>query len=74
LVSLAEILGLSLSPESQSDADNGLTNTEIEQLVAQRTQARKDKNWAEGDRLRDVLQEAGITLVDKPGGITEWFR
>ncbi|QHV00310.1 cysteine--tRNA ligase [Synechocystis sp. CACIAM 05] len=74
LVSLAEILGLSLNPESQSRDDHGLTDGDIEQLVAQRTQARKDKNWAEGDRLRDVLQEAGITLVDKPGGVTEWFR
>lgn len=76
LVSLAEILGLRISPVLESPQENtgGLTDAEIEQLVAKRSQARKDKNWAEGDRLRDLLQEAGITLVDKPGGITEWFR
>ncbi|MCT0255252.1 MULTISPECIES: cysteine--tRNA ligase [unclassified Synechocystis] len=74
LVSLAEILGLRANLDSPSATNAGLTDTEIEQLVTQRTQARKDKNWAEGDRLRDLLQEAGITLVDKPGGVTVWFR
>jgi cysteinyl-tRNA synthetase len=32
------------------------------------------KNFAESDRIRDELQAQGITLIDKPGGVTEWHR
>lgn len=46
---------------------------EIDELVAKRTQARKDKNWAEADRIRDELNARGITVVDTPNGVT-WHR
>ncbi len=36
----------------------------VEALIAERNQARADKNWAEADRLRGVLQEMGIELLD----------
>ena len=75
LVSLGEILGLCWSPALPAEAEaTGLSDNDIEQLVTQRQQARKNKDFAEGDRLRDYLQEQGITLVDKPGGVTEWYR
>ena len=45
----------------------------IEALIAERTAARKAKNWAEGDRIRALLQEAGILLEDTPKG-TIWRR
>ena len=32
------------------------------------------KGFAEGDRIRDELQSQGITLIDKPGGVTQWHR
>ena len=36
--------------------------------------ARKAKNWAESDRIRDELAAAGVILEDKPGGTTTWRR
>ncbi|MEM7761436.1 MAG: cysteine--tRNA ligase, partial [Cyanobacteria bacterium P01_A01_bin.40] len=53
---------------------DGLSDGEIEALVQQRNDARKHKNYAESDRLRDELQAQGITLIDKPGGVTIWNR
>ena len=52
---------------------NGLSSEEIEALIAQRKQARADKNWAESDRIRDLLAEQGITLRDGADG-TSWTR
>lgn len=39
---------------------------EIERLIARRSAARKDKNWAEADRLRDQLGAMKVVLEDKP--------
>jgi cysteinyl-tRNA synthetase len=75
LVNLAQVLGLEASApaETQPQGDT-LSDEEVENLIQQRTAARKAKNFAEADRLRDQLQAAGITLIDKPGGITQWHR
>jgi len=45
----------------------------IEALIAERTQAKADKNWAEADRIRDELKAQGIVLEDGAGGTT-WRR
>lgn len=74
LVCLAEVLGLEALPEAPTTAEGGLSDGEIEALLTQRREARAAKNFAEGDRIRDQLQAEGITLIDKPGGITEWHR
>ena len=50
-----------------------LSNEEIEDLIARRKQARADKNWAESDRIRDLLNEHKIILEDNAGGTT-WRR
>jgi cysteinyl-tRNA synthetase len=42
----------------------------VEQIIAARTQARKEKNWAESDRLRDLLAECGVALKDSKDGTT----
>jgi cysteinyl-tRNA synthetase len=52
----------------------GLSDAEIDGKVAARIQARKDKNFAESDRIRDELTTAGVILEDKPGGVTAWRR
>ena len=46
---------------------------EIEKLIAKRDEARKNKDWAESDRLRDELQAKGIVIEDTPQG-TRWHR
>ena len=73
LTQLAAFLGFEVQSEAEGDAD-GLSDAEIENLVQQRIDARKNKNYAEGDRIRDELQAQGITLIDKPGGVTIWNR
>jgi len=40
-------------------------------LIAARTQARLDKEWAESDRIRDELVEKGVILEDSDG-VTTW--
>jgi cysteinyl-tRNA synthetase len=51
----------------------GLSNEEVEGLIAARDKARAAKNYAEGDRIRKQLADAGIVLEDGPGGTT-WRR
>ena len=51
-----------------------LADADIEGLIAARRAARAAKNFAESDRLRDVLTSASIVLEDRPGGKTEWRR
>ena len=38
-------------------------------MIAARQQARKEKNWAEADRIRDELKSMGIVLEDTPQGV-----
>ena len=59
--------------EKQTAAPANEEDAEIDALVAQRTQARKDKNWAEADRIRDELNARGIVLTDTPEGV-KWSR
>jgi cysteinyl-tRNA synthetase len=52
----------------------GLDDTEVERLVDARIEARKAKNFAESDRIRDLLAAAGVIVEDKPGGKSTWRR
>ncbi|GAB4531251.1 MAG: cysteine--tRNA ligase [Pleurocapsa sp.] len=74
LIELSAVLGFHVQPEDESSNTNGLSDEEIEILVQQRNEARKNKNYGESDRIRDELQAQGITLIDKPGGVTIWNR
>jgi len=49
-------------------------DTAITDLIDARNAARKSKNFAEADRIRDELLAQGVVLEDKPGGVTEWRR
>jgi cysteinyl-tRNA synthetase len=52
---------------------DGLDEARINDLIAARAQARKDRNFAEADRIRDELASAGVVLEDKADG-TIWRR
>ena len=70
------ILGLLQSnPQAflRGGADGGLTDAQIEALIARRAAARKNRNWAESDRLRDELKAQGVILEDTAGQ-TSWRR
>jgi cysteinyl-tRNA synthetase len=75
---MGEILGiLQQSPAAylkQGVGSSAISDEEIEALLAERRRARSARNFAESDRLRDVLSAAGIVLEDKPGGDTGWRR
>jgi cysteinyl-tRNA synthetase len=51
----------------------GLSDAQIEALIARRAEARRNKNWAESDRIRDELKAQGVILEDKAGQTT-WRR
>ncbi|MBD1851044.1 cysteine--tRNA ligase [Leptolyngbya sp. FACHB-711] len=71
LVCLAQILGLEAKPVEETIA---IDPAQIESLIEQRQAAKKSKNFAEADRIRDELKAQGIALVDKPGGVVEWHK
>jgi cysteinyl-tRNA synthetase len=81
LKALAAVLGL-LQREPRAflqdvpgrAGEAGLPAADIEAKIAARVAAKQSKNYAEADRIRAELLEAGIALEDKPGGSTEWRR
>ncbi|WP_281883980.1 cysteine--tRNA ligase [Paenibacillus sp. YYML68] len=62
-----DVLGI-IAPESEE-----LLDSEIEQLIVERTEARRTKNWARADEIRNLLTERGIILEDTAQGI-RWRR
>ena len=74
---LGSILGLLQDdPEHYlrgGDVQEGLSDQQIDDLIAQRQQAKTDRNWAEADRIRDELKAQGVVLEDSPQGTT-WRR
>ena len=52
----------------QKKEDKNL-DLKIEQMIEKRTQARKDKNFALADEIRDELKAKGIVLEDTPNGV-----
>lgn len=64
---LTGVLGLVYNRKTDS------LDSEIEALIEARQTARKEKNWAEADRIRDELKAQGIILEDTPQG-AKWHR
>lgn len=72
---LTEWLGIFGIDTAKLMAQNEQQNddSEIVELVKQRDEARKNKDWAKSDELRDRLKAMGITVEDTPQG-TRWIR
>lgn len=64
LTELAGVLGLL----QQEVADDGV-DSQVQKLVDERQEARKNKDFARADEIRDILKEKGITLKDTPQGV-----
>ncbi len=68
------LLGLlQADPEAWFQGGGDLDPAEIERLIAARADARKARNFAEADRIRDALKAKGVELEDGPQGTT-WKR
>ena len=65
---LTDVLGLVYNRDKKGSLDD-----EIEAQIEQRNAARKAKNWAEADRIRDELKAQGIVLEDTAQGV-KWHR
>lgn len=64
---LCEVLGI------ETEREQGLLDEEIEVLIEERTQARKNKDFAKADEIRNTLLEKGIALEDTREGV-KWKR
>ncbi len=77
LRTLGGVLGLlQRNPEEylRAGVTDALGEADIEALIARRIEARKNRNWAESDRIRDELKAKGVLLEDVAGGKTVWRR
>ncbi len=64
---LTDVLGIVYNRQKASLDD------EVEDLIAQRAAARKEKNWAKADEIRDKIKAMGIVLEDTPQGV-KWHK
>ena len=67
IVMLADICGLTV------ERQEAMLDTEIEALIQERQEARKAKNFARADEIRDILSDKGIILEDTREGV-KWKR
>ena len=57
----------------QAEEEAANADPEIDALVAARTAAKKERNFAKADRIRDELKARGIEIIDTPQG-TKWRK
>ena len=75
VLDMDQVLGLRLgdSLKAENPPEDGEFVLEIEKIIAERAEAKKAKDFARADSLRQGLKEKGISLEDGPGG-TVWRR
>lgn len=67
------IFGLGIKDAENRTQDQPQLDAEIERLIEERQQARKEKNWKLADEIRDKLKNMGIELMDTPQGV-KWKK
>ncbi len=73
------VLGLNLLKQSSEDlvlrpANSNIEESQIQELIAQRAQAKKDKDFAKADQIRNELTNKGVAIKDSKDGTTwEWL-
>jgi cysteinyl-tRNA synthetase len=78
LVELAGVLGLIAETQAR-DMDEAAAGEDSEEAailerIAERQAAKAARDFATADRIRAELQQQGVELIDKPGGVTDWMR
>lgn len=71
---MTNVLGFTADVSDRQVTQESISEVEIESLIQQRIEAKKAKNYQEGDRIRDSLKAKGITLVDQKDGTTRWLK
>jgi cysteinyl-tRNA synthetase len=74
LIELAGVLGLEVNPDEVKVPTSGLSDEQIESLLAERQIARANKDFATSDRIRAQLTEEKIVVIDKAGVPSTWYR
>lgn len=70
---MAKVIGIFEGSLEMPVKEGGLSPEAIEALIAERAEAKKAKNWARADEIRDSLKEQGIILEDSAAG-TKWKK
>lgn len=77
--SLGAVLGLFQTNQWEfagriAECDKQISDQEVEMKIAERTAAKKHKDFARADAIRKELNALGITIEDKPDGTSRWKR
>ena len=64
---MAAVIGI--FEQQAKTGDDGLTESLMNIIISLRQEARKEKNWAMADRIRDELKKAGVVLEDTKNGV-----
>ena len=67
ITELCDVLGIS------KEKEDNILDSEVEALINERTEAKKAKNFARADEIRDILKDMGIVLEDTRQGV-KWKR
>ncbi|NOS74936.1 MAG: cysteine--tRNA ligase [Methyloglobulus sp.] len=67
-------MGYQIGNLSHSFEVNVEGNASVENKIIERSDAKKSKNWALADQIRDELKQQGVILEDKPDGTTSWRK